>query len=123
LKRSLGSWTRGASLRPGLVRLDITPDCRWPLAVEFAAHQIACEAVQNAIRHSGGSRVLVRAVGTDAGLGLCVDDDGSGFVVGQAEPPSGLWQMRWRAESVGGQLTIGPPPSGPGTRVRTVLPS
>lgn len=121
LNRSLRSWTRGASLSRGLVRLDIT-DCRWPLPIEFAAHQIACEAVQNAIRHSGGSRVLITAVDTHAGLEICVDDNGSGFTVGPERPRSGLWQMRWRAESVGGYLSIGPPPDGHGTRVRVVLP-
>jgi signal transduction histidine kinase len=79
---------------------------------ETAMHlyRIAQEAVANATRHGGASRVLIRIEQTEVNLVLAVLDDGSGF---PAEPRKGggmgLRTMRYRAQSIGARLYLSPP--------------
>jgi signal transduction histidine kinase len=79
--------------------------------------RIATEAVQNAVRHGGASRI---EASLDAGpLALTVTDDGRGF---ETSAPGraggfGLTSMRERAEGVGAVLTVDSEP-GKGTTVR-----
>ena len=70
--------------------------------VEATAWFIACEAVTNAVKHSGGGRHRgVRAAGRRQ-LHVVVEDDG----LGGADPSgSGLRGLADRAEAVGGHLT------------------
>ena len=90
-----------------------------PAAVEVAAYRIALEAVTNAVRHAGASRIEVRLVaGTDA-LVVEVRDDGAG-ITADARPGVGLASMRERAAEVGGWCTVAP--QSPGTRVVAHLP-
>lgn len=90
-----------------------------PAAVEVAAYRIVLEAVTNAVRHAGASRIQVRLVaGTDA-LVAEIYDDGAGLAVG-ARPGVGLTSMRERAAEVGGWCSIAP--QAPGTRVVAHLP-
>jgi signal transduction histidine kinase len=87
---------------------------------EAALYRVAQEALHNALRHSGASRVGVRLARMPRRAAVEVGDDGHGFV---AEAPSGgvgLASMRERASAVGGTLTIR---SGPqGTLVRMTVP-
>jgi signal transduction histidine kinase len=85
-----------------------------------AMMRIACEAVTNAARHSGASRVRVslRQDGqhvhlqvSDAGCGFDPDANGAGF---------GLVSMRERARAVSGDLRISSIP-GHGSEVEVVL--
>jgi signal transduction histidine kinase len=90
-----------------------------PAAVEVAAYRIALEAVTNAVRHAGASRIEVRLVaGTDA-LVVEVSDDGAGLST-DARPGVGLASMRERAAEVGGWCSI--TTQTPGTRVVAHLP-
>jgi signal transduction histidine kinase len=90
-------------------------------AVSVAAQRIAGEALSNAVRHAGATRITV-SVADDAGdLVLEVGDDGSGVVTARAGGV-GLSSMRERAEAVGGTLHIDATP-GRGTVVRVVLPT
>lgn len=79
---------------------------------ETAMHlyRIAQEAVANATRHGGASRVLIRIEQTEGKLVLSVLDDGRGF---PAEPRKGggmgLRTMRYRAQSIGARLSLSPP--------------
>ena len=91
-----------------------------PAAVEVAAFRIAMEAVTNAVRHSGGSRCLVRLRCDGDDLVVEVDDDG----VGGAQHRTcgtGLTSMHARAEELGGWLAVTDAPLG-GTRVVAHLP-
>jgi signal transduction histidine kinase len=85
------------------------------------------EAVANAGRHAGASRVVVtlRTVGDE--VELRVSDDGHGF--GDADPESatdlghiGLASMRERAELIGGRLEITTGERGTRVLVRAPLP-
>jgi signal transduction histidine kinase len=90
-------------------------------AVALVAQRIAGEALTNAVRHAGATRITVSLDDGPDGLTLQVLDDGCGAV---APRPGGvgLTSMRERAESVGGTLRIDATP-GRGTLVRAVLPA
>lgn len=78
---------------------------------------IACEAVQNAIRHSGGSRITIQLKARDGKLRLSVADNGKGVEPERCEKPGmGLGTMSSRARLLGGRLAIVRRPEG-GTRV------
>ena len=95
---------------------------------EAAAGQvlrIAQEALQNALRHAGSARVVVRLANGDGRLVLSVSDDGVGFepAAGAARGRRlGLTSMEERAAVLGGTLTIESAP-GAGTTVRLEVPA
>ena len=92
-----------------------------PAAVEVAAYRIITEAMTNAARHSGASRIDVRlAVADGDGLRIEVRDDGGGPGPGW-QPGFGLTSMRERAAELGGTCQAGPDPEG-GGRVIAALP-
>jgi signal transduction histidine kinase len=86
--------------------------------------RIAQEALHNALRHSGASRVGVRLAARDGRLALEVSDDGAGF---EPDDPQlrarrlGLTSMEERAARLGARLEIRSAP-GAGTTVRLEVP-
>jgi PAS domain S-box-containing protein len=92
---------------------------------ELALYRIVQEALTNAIRHSGASRIVVSLYGDGLAMGAVVEDDGRGFVperdYGEAGRGLGLVGMRERARNAGGSLEIASAPD-KGTRVSAELP-
>jgi PAS domain S-box-containing protein len=92
---------------------------------ELALYRIVQEALTNAIRHSGASRIVVSLYGDGMAMGAVVEDDGRGFVperdYGEAGRGLGLVGMRERARNAGGSLEIASAPD-KGTRVSAELP-
>jgi signal transduction histidine kinase len=88
---------------------------------ELAEHAeaVTAEAVSNAIRHSGASRLTVELSVGDM-LTLDVVDNGCGMPVDNPRR-SGLANMLYRAEQVGGRCEISNEPEG-GTRVHWAAP-
>jgi signal transduction histidine kinase len=89
--------------------------------------RIANEAIGNAVRHAGASRVSVRLTGAGdgdaSGVVLEVTDDGVGFAPADPELRArhlGLTSMEERARELGGRLEIRSAP-GVGTTVRLQL--
>lgn len=83
-------------------------DVRLPEHVELALYRIAQEALQNVAKHASAGTVGV-VFTVDAGSAtLCVTDDGVGFDQDADLPGEsyGLASMAWRAELVGGELTV-----------------
>ncbi len=64
------------------------------------------EAVNNAARHSGCTRVEIDFACTNSRLTLRVADDGHGFDAAETFDGQGLRSITRRAESIGGRLTI-----------------
>lgn len=89
--------------------------------IEAAVYFCCLEALQNAAKHSGATRAVVRLGRTAEGLGLVVADDGEGFSPNAVGPGSGLVNMRDRAESVGGRLRVDSQP-GRGTEIEVHVP-
>lgn len=94
--------------------------------VELSVFRCVQEALTNAMKHGGASRVDVDIGEQDASTGqkgrsLCVTihDNGSGIVAG-ATLGIGITAMRERIRSIGGTSTIGG--SAAGTTIRIVVP-
>lgn len=111
---------------PGLRVTGALPLLPPPVAREVLA--VAAEALENARRHAGATRIGVEAAVTDATLHLVVEDDGRGLPDGTDLPALraaghfGLLGMTERATAIGARLHIGARTTGPGTRVRLTLP-
>jgi signal transduction histidine kinase/ligand-binding sensor domain-containing protein len=86
---------------------DPVPPVRVELAVRRQIHAIASEALHNAAKHAGASKVSVglRSEGDTWVLGIT--DDGVGFDDDGEPMGLGLASMNKRASSIGATLTIG----------------
>jgi signal transduction histidine kinase len=93
--------------------------------VEAELLRIGQEAITNAVRHSGGSRIDVRLQYGSNDVVLSIADDGRGFDLARTErEPNGhygLVTMRERAAEVGGTLSI-ESRAPVGTRISAVVP-
>lgn len=98
-----------------------------PVARQLLA--VAGEALENARRHSGATRITVEAAVAASDLLLVIEDDGRGLPDGvdlaslNGAGRFGLLGMAERAAAIGARLHIGARPGGqPGTQVRLALP-
>ncbi|HZQ80912.1 MAG TPA: sensor histidine kinase [Gaiellaceae bacterium] len=87
-------------------------------AVETAAYFVAAEALTNAAKHAGATRIDVRILREPGTLRLQVSDDGRG---GADASGTGLTGLRQRVEALDGKLTV-LSPSGGGTTLLAELP-
>jgi len=87
-------------------------------AVADHAEAVVREAVSNAVRHAGAATVTV-TVRVEDDFSIEVTDDGSGMPT--VVTPSGLSNLRTRAEEVGGNLRVGESLTG-GTVLRWTAP-
>lgn len=90
-------------------------------ALTLAVFRCVQEALTNALKHAGASRVSLSVTRGDGRLEARIEDDGQG--ASEALPGSGhgLVGMRERVVALGGSLEAGPCADG-GFRVRIVLP-
>ena len=87
----------------------------------YQLYRIAQEAVSNAAKHSGGSKVEVRLEAEGPNARLVVTDDGAGAKIDvPGASGMGLRTMRYRAGTIGAQLRIGAAANG-GTCVTCTL--
>jgi signal transduction histidine kinase len=108
--------------RNGLeITTDLAFEGRRSAEVETTLYRIIQEALTNAVKHAGASRVAVEAREEDGALRLSVTDDGRGFDTGAPGAGFGLAGMRERVLLLGGTLDV---QSGPaGTRIEATLPA
>ncbi len=83
------------------------------------AEAVTAEAISNALRHSGASRLTVEIRVADMFI-LGIIDNGRGIPADNSRH-SGLANMKYRAEQLGGSCEITTPPEG-GTRVHWTAP-
>lgn len=83
------------------------------------AEAVSAEAISNALRHSGASRLTVEVSVGDMFV-LDVVDNGCGIPAGNRRS-SGLANMKYRAEQLGGACEVTNPPEG-GARIHWVAP-
>jgi signal transduction histidine kinase len=88
-------------------------------SIEAAAYFVACEALTNAVKHAGASKVSLRAVRENGTLLVTVADDGVGGAI--VRRGSGLSGLQDRVAAHGGTLAVESPRGG-GTRVEVGLP-
>jgi two-component system, NarL family, sensor histidine kinase UhpB len=102
----------------GATGLDIACDVaglenrRPPAALEIACYRIVQEALNNATRHAGAKRIVVRAHSDGTVLKLSVRDDGTGFDTDAARQrvlksgSLGLISMEERTQLAGGRMKL-----------------
>jgi signal transduction histidine kinase len=83
--------------------------------------QLAREALSNVGRHANAATCRLSLVRTDTVALLEVDDDGRGFDPAAAGGGQGLRNLRERAASLGGEISIHSTP-GEGTTLRVTIP-
>ena len=89
--------------------------------LESATYRLVQEALTNAVRHAGASRIRIDVIESEGCVEVSVADDGRGFDPEQANSGGfGLMGMRERVELAGGELDIDSGPSG--TTVKARLP-
>jgi signal transduction histidine kinase len=92
----------------------------YPPRAVLQVFRVLQEAVNNALRHSGGDHIRISVMaGGDGPVILSVDDNGSG-IPSDAGVGRGLSNMKLRTASIGGELTV--EPSGAGTNLTLALP-
>jgi signal transduction histidine kinase len=90
-------------------------------SVQIAAFRIVQEALSNAVRHSPGSRVVVRLQADETSLRIRVHNGMGSATNTETGGGYGLRGMRERAELLGGSLSAGPDHDG-GWTVEAALP-
>jgi signal transduction histidine kinase len=105
--------------------------------IDLTAYRIVQEALTNAMRHAGSSRVTVRLTYQAGSVAVCVADSGPGPVASEVRmrsattecttdspttPGFGLAGIAERVASCGGTLTFGPTEAG-GFHVSARLPT
>jgi signal transduction histidine kinase len=100
------------------VHLDLRLDRPLPRPVETAAYFVVSEAVTNAVKHSGASRIDVAVTRHDTGVTVLIRDDGTG---GAEAGGSGLSGLRLRVAALDGTLRVRSPTGGP-TEIEGELP-
>jgi signal transduction histidine kinase len=103
------------------VHADVEDVGRLPPTVETTVYRVVQEALSNATRHAGASRVEVRVRRDDGAVALEVVDDGGGFDPAAGSRGFGLPGMRERVALAGGALELDSAP-GRGTAVRATVP-
>ncbi len=101
-------------------RSRVSPRVTLDAAATGHLYRIAQESLTNAARHATARTVKVQLNVRGRRVALAVSDDGRGVAPGAASGV-GLKIMRYRANMLGGELLIGAPPNGRGTRVTCVL--
>jgi PAS domain S-box-containing protein len=93
-------------------------------AIQTELHQIAQEALNNALKHAKAQQVHVRLHFGEARTCLEVQDDGVGFELAAAQRGGGLGLpgMKERVQNLGGSLNIASAP-GQGTKVVVEVPA
>ncbi len=114
LVASLQSWLEQVQQETTMtVEADLAPEVEPLLSTEakVAIYRVCREAVHNALKHSGGSRVVVKVWPDGESVRFSIEDDGHGFDVDAAlaggdKGYSSLQDLRIYVESVGGQLEV-----------------
>jgi len=106
------------------ISLTVTGTAELPRRVKEGLLRIAQEAIHNAVRHAGASRVLVVLNMDDRCVSLCISDDGCGFeptAVTLSGRAFGLAGISERTAALNGVVEIESSP-GAGTRIRISVP-
>lgn len=95
-----------------------------PMDAATCLFRVTQECLQNIHKHAEASEVLVRLLRTPKGVGVCIRDNGKGFVLHPTEGPSpglGLISMEERVHLMHGTFRLRTHP-GKGTEVHAWIP-
>jgi PAS domain S-box-containing protein len=99
-------YTRQSGMTIELTSADV-PDAL-PSDVVICLYRVAQEAIRNAVKHSGATRVQVELRASGESIRLCVQDEGRGFAESTVEGGVGLGlvSMAERIGSIGGAWSV-----------------
>ena len=100
------------------VTVSVSPEAATDPETEAALFYVCSEALTNAVKHAGASRIEIALTGDRQSVALLVSDDGRG---GADPSGSGLQGLSDRLAARGGRLLVESPP-GAGTKVTATLP-
>lgn len=109
---------RIGAAQPIPVEVDL-PERGIPMPVQVTGYFVAAEAITNAVRHAGASRVEVRGTQEAGGLRLTVRDDGCGGA--DLNAGTGLVGLGERVRAAAGTLRLHSPPD-EGTTLTVDIP-
>ncbi|MDR4467343.1 MAG: PAS domain S-box protein [Nitrospira sp.] len=95
-----------------------------PIDIATCLYRVMQESLQNILKHAEASKIVVRLLGTCSGVGICIQDDGKGFVQEPAGVPGrglGLLSLEERVRLLNGKFRIHTEP-GCGTEVHAWIP-
>ncbi|MCS6897341.1 MAG: PAS domain-containing protein [Nitrospira sp.] len=95
-----------------------------PLDIATCLYRVTQESLQNIQKHAAASDVLVRLLGTAKGIGVCIRDNGKGFVYNPEDVRSaglGLISMEERIRLMRGTFRVRTQP-GKGTEIHAWIP-
>jgi signal transduction histidine kinase len=88
----------------------------------FHAYRIVQEAVDNAVRHSGATEIVVRFRDDERNVVLEIEDNGRGFdIVAEGRAGIGMEMMERRARAMAAKFSVDTSPTS-GTRVILLIP-
>jgi signal transduction histidine kinase len=91
-----------------------------PSHVQVGIYRIAQEALNNTLKHSAATQVVVRLSDKGNRVKLVIEDNGTGFDPERTIGGMGLANMRERARNLGGELSVESSIGG-GTKVRLII--
>jgi signal transduction histidine kinase len=115
------TFLQGTPIRGRFDIEDETPDLPCDLGVRRNLFLGVKEALNNAVRHSGASELLLRIHWQEHQMLVAIEDNGHGFDPGSARQGNGLANMLTRAAEAGGVCRIVSQPGG-GCRVEFCVP-
>ncbi len=105
-------------------QLQLNGTVQVPASLEYELYRVAQEALNNSLKHSAATSVMVRVTAGDQHIQIEIEDNGRGFdteAVGTSGG-MGLTTMRERVENLGGRFNVNSQP-GAGTKVRIKVPT
>jgi signal transduction histidine kinase len=99
----------------GIEELDVEQE------VHLAVYRILQEQLTNVLKHAAASKADVSLDFNEGQLKMVIRDDGKGFNIAVKSSGIGLHNMKSRAETVGGLLSLQSAP-GTGTELRLTIP-
>ncbi|MCP9473449.1 MAG: PAS domain-containing protein [Nitrospira sp.] len=95
-----------------------------PINIATCLYRVTQESLQNIQKHAEASTVIVRLIGTTRGIGVCIKDDGKGFVYKPEDVRSvglGIISMEERIRLMKGTFRLRTQP-GKGTEIHAWVP-
>ena len=74
--------------------------------IKINLYRLVQECIQNALKHSGASKVYIKFHSDQNQLFLTVEDNGNGFDVNKKKKGIGLSSMKYRVDKLGGEMII-----------------